>query len=228
MGRYKLLLIEGNNTTRSTLELALSRKYEVDATSSGIKCLNVLVKNEYDLIITDTNVEDIKAEILVEKIRTIGINVPIFVLSNDDSLNLKIGLFKLGVNDFITKPFNFGELDARVEAALNRLAKISEENKVLKTNNLVLNLNTHTVTRDGHIDVALRKKEFAILEYMMINAGQIVSRKSIANYAWDDNKPWSNSVDVHIKSLRDKLDRPFKTNLIKTVHGYGYQLVSQK
>jgi two-component system OmpR family response regulator len=146
------------------------------------------------------------------------------ILSGESKVMSKISLLDAGADDYLTKPFSLGELKARLRVVTRRIGGQKDSNQRLTSDCLVLDIDTRKVERDGQI-IPLRRKEFALLECLMQHAGTVVSRDILTSYAWHANEhPWTNTVDVHIKYLRDKIDRPFDRPLIKTVHGLGYKL----
>lgn len=229
MGGNVVLLVEGSVNIKDTLRVALSRNYQINIVSSLRETLEFLANKRVNIIILDNNIPDIEAKELLLKIRKIGVNAPIIILNSENNLKIKLDYFNSGADDYIAKPFSLGELEAKLHVFSKHILNSTNyfSNQV-KTNNLELNKKEYLVTRDGYRTIKLRRKEFEILEYLMLNCNKTISRNSIANYVWSvDYKPWSNSVDVHIKNLRDKIDKPFKRQLIHTVHGYGYKLVNQ-
>lgn len=136
----------------------------------------------------------------------------------------KINLLDAGANDYLTKPFSLGELKARLRALARQQSSSNKISEALNVSGIYLNRQTFEVSRDG-VDIRLRRKEFALLECLLENAGTVVSREALLRLVWHGNHDlWANTVDVHIKYLRDKIDRPFNSRLICTVHGRGYKL----
>ena len=229
MSEIKLLLIEGNRETRNTLNVALHKNFSIELANTGASALSKIDKIRMDIIVLDLNIQDVDGRELCRKIRSIGVIAPIFILTSNPDLKAKLDLFSIGADDVIVKPFSLGELEARLSVHKKRLLSSKEFGTIIETENLVLDKNKHEVTRDGYRTIELRKKEYAILEYLMMNPNKIISRNTISEHVWNIGyKPWSNSLDVHIKNLRDKVDKPFKKQIIETVHGYGYRLVNQK
>jgi DNA-binding response OmpR family regulator len=226
MGEIGVLLIEDNSAISGALGLALSQNYSFEIASSGKAGLEIIQKRKIEIIIIDLDLPDISGLQVCKRIRKIGVQAPILILSNDKRLSTKLELFDAGADDYLVKPFRLGELKARLNAIRTRqqiykLALLANS----KTPSLILNKTNQSVIRDGGQSISLRTKEYAILEYLVKNAGETVSRSLLASYAWEDQgEPWSNSVDVHIKHLRDKIDKPYKERLITTIHGYGYRL----
>lgn len=159
-----------------------------------------------------------------ESLRQQNISAPIIILSAETKILSKISLLDAGANDYLTKPFSLGELKVRIRALIrNSTAVIAKPNNIV-FEDLELDSSKRSVIRAGQI-ISLRRKEFALLECLIQNAGDAVSRKKLIRHAWTEaDSPWKNTIDVHIKYLRDKVDKPFGFDLIRTVHGYGYRL----
>lgn len=225
MGEMKVMLIESNSVVTETLNLALSQNYLVQSTNSPEKAKKLIESSKPDIIILDINLPDKTGYELCSELRTIGVTAPILVLGGDNKLETKIKVFEAGADDYLIKPFSLGELKVRLNAISRRLESYNLLLSSLGSPKLILDTSSHSVIRDGSQSIVLRRKEFAILEYLLENAGEIVSRQHLTLHAWDQGRdPWSNSLDVHIKNLRDKIDKPFKRKLITTVHGLGYRL----
>jgi two-component system OmpR family response regulator len=159
-----------------------------------------------------------------KSLRAAQLNTPILILTAVTDVPSKITVLNAGADDYVTKPFNMSELKARINAVLRRSPVISEA-KILEIHDLVIDPGRRQVMRSGKT-ITLRRKEFDILEYLVRNRGRAVTRAMIVEHAWDTNKEtWHNTVDVHIKHLRDKVDRPFKQPLIKTAYGIGYMVI---
>ncbi|MEO8785045.1 MAG: response regulator transcription factor, partial [Candidatus Saccharimonadales bacterium] len=159
------------------------------------------------------------------QIRSNGIKTPILVLTGSDDVNTKVAMLDIGADDYLLKPFYIGELQARLRA-LRRRSNVTKTrpSDVLTIGDLRLDSARRLVEREGQ-QIKLRRKEFDILEYLMINSGTVVTRAMIISTIWDSQvERWNNTVDVHIKYLRDKIDRPFKQKLIKTAYGVGYMI----
>jgi DNA-binding response OmpR family regulator len=222
----KLLLVDDDRNIAQALALALRSDYAVTIAANGMQALLKADDDKFHAIILDLNLPDISGLVVCEQLRERGTNAPILVLSGENKTLSKIKLLDAGANDYLTKPFSLGELKAR----LRTLARIAPSEtpslpKQLDIGGLTLDRQAHTVTREGVL-INLRRKEFALLECLMQHAGSVVNRRTLIRHAWQDQEdPWTNTIDVHIKYLRDKLDRPFDRALIKTVHGLGYRLV---
>lgn len=222
-----VLLVEDDRNISSTLKHALQSIYNVDVADNGRLALYKADNQRYDVIVLDLNLPDMAGMAICQQLRERDIQAPILILSGDSNVLTKIKLLDSGANDYLTKPFSLGELKARLRALI-RITPVSRPPAFrLSIAGLLLDRQTNQASRDG-IDLALRRKEFAMLECLMEHAGSVVSRDTLSRYAWrDSDNLWTNTIDVHIKYLRDKLDRPFAKSLIKTVHGLGYKLESR-
>jgi len=225
MTEPKAILIEDNKAVLDTLSVALSHDYNLLLADLGKDGLSLIKSEQPELIILDLHLPDISGQDVCRETRRIGVKAPILVVSGDGRLSTKLELFSVGADDYIVKPFSLGELEARLRA-MSRRANIYKQMALSpRTPSLILDRSSESVCREGSQPISLRHKEYAILDYLIKNAGQTISRSRIMAHVWQDSrKPWSNSVDVHIKSLRDKIDKPFEKRLIMSIHGVGYRL----
>lgn len=220
----KLLLIEDSRDISLALSRALYADYDVDLASTGQNGLNKALTGNYGLIILDLNLPDIYGLEICQQLRKQNIKAPILILSGDIRVLSKISLLDSGADDYLTKPFSLGELKVRLRTIARRSDRSELKRNHIKIDDLELDSIEHSVHRAGQ-NIGLRRKEFALLECLMQNVGEVVSRDMLCSHAWSDTEdPWNNTVDVHIKYLRDKVDRPFANQMIKTVHGIGYKL----
>lgn len=220
----KLLLIEDDRSIALAIARALANTYAVDIADTGKTGLAKVQTGAYELIVLDLNLPDIPGKEVCEQIRKYSASLPLLVLTGDDKVLTKIKLLDAGADDYLTKPFSLGELKVRLRAIHRRVTQQKPKQHVLELGDLSLDSDRHTVERDGQ-PIRLRRKEFSLLECLMQNAGNVVTRDILSHHAWRENEdPWTNTIDVHIKYLRDKVDRPFDKQLIKTVHGLGYKL----
>jgi two-component system OmpR family response regulator len=225
MNKSKVILFEANPGVTKTLSLALSKYYELAIFSNLKDGLRRIGQDPPTIIIIDLNISDLDGETVCHEVLKIGVKAPILIIGQDQSISTKLKYFKLGVEEYLAKPFSVGELIARLNIIQNRLKPSFHTIASMSNFPLILNKDNLSVKRDGGTEIFLRRKEYAILEYLIDNVGQIVSRQNLTQHAWKDSfQPWSNSVDVHIKYLRDKVDRPFSKSLITTIHGQGYRL----
>ncbi|GAC1499365.1 MAG: response regulator transcription factor [Candidatus Saccharimonadales bacterium] len=220
----KVLLVEDDQSIANALSQALATTYDVDLAITGQSAQLKTQSIDYDTILLDLHLPDTSGEKLCQLIRQNGIRTPILVVSGDNNVLTKIKLLDSGANDYLTKPFSIGELKARLRVIARDKNQRILNNKQLEILGIILNKQSHQVSREGII-INLRRKEFSLLECLMENAGTVVTRHALARYAWQESQElWTNSIDVHIKHLRDKIDRPFSSPLIKTVHGLGYKI----
>jgi two-component system OmpR family response regulator len=223
----KILLIEDDRSIASALAYALKSTYDVDGAGAGSLALYKLDTERYDLIVLNPELPDIPGIRICQQLRARGLRTPILILSDDTKTRTKISLLDAGANDYLTKPFSLGEFTARLRVLLRgaRQQPVTLPYiKSLTAHGVVLDRESYQVSRDG-ITIGLRRKEFDILEYLLERAGQVVTREALSRHLWpDDEHRWTNTVTVHIKALRDKIDRPFTHSLIQTVHGRGYKL----
>jgi two-component system OmpR family response regulator len=220
----RLLIIEDNFGITLALSQALSPIYTVDCVDSGKSALAKAQANAYSAILLDLGLPDLSGLEVCKMLRAAHVNAPILILTAEARTTTKVELFDAGADDYLTKPFSLEELKARLRALTRHHAEVMPTINRLVVGDIILDKAKHIVERSGK-SVELRRKEFALLECLMSHAGTVVTRSLLTSYAWDaDDDTWTNTVDVHIKYLRDKIDRPFGQRLIKTVHGLGYKL----
>lgn len=223
-----ILLIEDNRSVAEALRQATTLDYALTIARTGLSGLALAAENNYDAIVLDLNLPDMHGFDICQELRTRGDTTPILILSGEDKVMSKIKLLDAGANDYLTKPFSLGELKVRLRVLLrdNNAAVVAPS--TLEVGDIQLDPSTHTVERAGEA-IQLRRKEFSLLECLMLNANRVVTRTTLGNYAWQHSEaPWTNTIDVHIKHLRDKVDRPFDTPIIQTIHGIGYKLFVPK
>lgn len=219
----RLLLIEDDANVATALRQGLRNAYVVDIASRGKDGLLDAQSLAYDVILLDLNLPDVSGEEICRTLRKNNITTPIIVISGRDLTADKVSLLDMGADDYITKPFRLEEVKARIRVVLRKSARYSTK-PILKVGSLELDPAGRAV-HVGTQEVELRRKEFDLLEYLMRHAGQAVSRAMILEHIWESSENlWANVVDVHIKHLRDKIDRPFGTNMIRTIHGVGYKI----
>jgi DNA-binding response OmpR family regulator len=219
----KILVIEDEKDISDLLKCGLEAEgFVVDAAMDGEKGCFMGRANNYDLIILDLNLPKKNGEAVCREIRETGKTTPILILTVDAQINSKIRLLNSGGDDYLTKPFSFEELLARVKALLRRPKTMTKE--ILRIGNLTLDKNKQTVYRASR-EIYLTRKEFALLEYLMRNQGIVVSRSEILENVWDaEADPFSNTIETHILNLRRKINKNSANKLIKTVSGRGYKI----
>jgi two-component system OmpR family response regulator len=223
----KILLVEDDRSIAGALAQALQSNYDVDVAASGKLALYKADVEPYEVIILDLNLPDLPGVHVCQQLRERGHTAPVLVLTGESKVLTKINLFDAGASDYLTKPFSLGELKARLRALMRSRPAVAQTPRHLTVGDLVLDRFNYSVVR-ADTEVQLRRKEFALLECLMERAGTVVSREALCRYVWQGSSAgWTNTVDVHIKHLRDKVDRPFEQQLIRTVHGIGYKLEAQ-
>ena len=181
------------------------------------------MSDEFDLVLLDLGLPDMPGLEVCKKIRDYSDDIPLFVVTGVDTTVSRVELLNAGADDYITKPFEPPELIARIDALSRRRRRGQSQNKIV-VGDLTIELSSRKVSR-ANTSISLRRKEFDILEYLASNKGRVMSRQMIVNHAWSTTSTtWTGSVDVHIKQLRDKIDRPFAYPLIRTSYGVGYML----
>ena len=194
--------------------------YATDLVRDGMEGLHFAESLDYDCIILDIMLPSMDGFSVLRKLRARKINTPILILTAKDTIKDKVSGLDLGADDYITKPFSFEELIARVRAMLRR--KSGEKETVLFISDLTLDLITREVSRGNHL-IELTSKEFAILEYLLRNKGKVLTKSQIANHVWNYEFEYkSNIVEVYVRYLRKKLEDNFENKLIHTVSGVGY------
>ena len=222
----RILLVEDEKKVASFIERGLKEEsYAVDVCYDGQTGWEYAGVNEYDCILIDIMLPKLNGLDLCAKIRKQGIRTPILVLTARDSVEDKIKGLDQGADDYLTKPFAFDELLARIRALLRRPRDFEEKTR-LKAGPLEMDLLARSVLIDQK-EVVLSQKEFALLEFLMRHKGQVVSRTQIAEHVWDLHfDPMSNTIDVYINFLRKKIDMPGRDeSRIETVRGAGYRLL---
>ncbi len=222
----RLLVIDDNAALGWRLQSYMHKQFAVDVARTGEEGLHTASITHYGVIILDLGLPDMDGQEVCQKLRPAGIATPIIILSAEAATTSKVRLLESGADDYLTKPFEPSELLARVKALIRRHEIAQDQSPVLQVRDLAIDTNRRIVTRGG-TPIPLRRKEFEILEYLGRNRGTIVTQDMIIDHVWHelDRTAWANTVRVHIKHLRDKIDRPFDVQLIKTAHGIGYIIV---
>ena len=219
----KILIVEDEEKISNFIKKGLKEEgYLVEVSEDGEKARNLIFSNNYDLVILDLMLPNIDGITLCGQIRKRGINIPILILSAKDNVKDKVQGLNSGADDYLTKPFSFEELLARVRALLR--GKANKEITKLKLEDLEMDLLSHTVKRGGK-EIILSTKEYMLLEYLMRNAENVVTRTMILENVWGLGfDTFTNIVDVYINYLRNKIDKDFDKKLLHTIRGRGYML----
>jgi two-component system, OmpR family, response regulator len=220
----RILLVEDDVKIASFVEKGLRAVgYAVDHATDGETGLNMALTQPYDAAVVDIMLPKLDGLSLINQIRQKKINTPVIILSAKGSVDDRVKGLQTGSDDYITKPFAFSELLARVQALIRRAGGLSEPTRLI-VGPLSMNLLTREVIREG-MKIDLQPMEFSLLEYLMRNAGRVVSKTMIMEHVWDYNfDPQTNVVEARISRLRDKIDRDFSSKLIHTMRGVGYVL----
>jgi DNA-binding response OmpR family regulator len=217
----RVLIVEDENEIASFIKKGLEAAYfVVDVALDGENGLWLARTNDYDAVILDIKLPKMDGLEVCRELRKEKKDVPIIMLTVKNDTETKVECLNTGADDYLTKPFSFEELLARIRALLRREKNIKGDK--FKIHDLELDTMSHKVIRAGKL-VNLSKKEFALLEYFMRNPGTVLTRSMILEHVWDMNAdPFTNTVDVHIKFLREKINKGHREKLINTVHGCGY------
>ena len=217
----KILVIEDDPTVGQFIKRGLEQqRWGVDLVGTGDEGERMAAAGNYDLVILDMRLPGKPGMQVLNDLRGRGFERPVLVLTAQDAIDAKVQTLRAGADDYVTKPFAFEELLARVEALSRRPRVLASP--ALKVADLELHLDTREVTRAGK-PIELTPKEYTVLEYLMRHAGRVMSRTLITEYAWGYHfDPGTNIVDVVINHLRKKIDAAHRTKLIHTIRGVGY------
>ncbi|MCF7938563.1 MAG: response regulator transcription factor [Spirochaetales bacterium] len=220
----RILLVEDDPDITSYIIKGLGQVgYTSDAVGNAERALSTLEIAGYDVAIIDLMLPGMSGEELIEKIRLKGWDIPIIILSAKREVRERVKGLQLGADDYLTKPFSFTELVARIDALLRR-SRDTETKTLYTAGDLILDKQTRTVHREN-TKIDLRPREYALLEFLLENKGQIMPKAMIMEHIWDFYfDPQTNVLDVLIHRLRKKIDEPFSKKLIHTARGVGYYI----
>jgi two-component system, OmpR family, response regulator len=224
----RILLVEDDRQTASFIAKGLRQEgFAVDHSMDGKEGLHFALTESYDAAVIDIMLPKLNGLELIDVLRRKRVLTPVIVLSAKSTVDDRIKGLQAGGDDYLVKPFAFSELVARIQALIRRAAR-EDGPTSLTVGRLNMDLVSRKVVRNG-IPVDLQPKEFALLEYLMRNAGRVVSKTMIMEHVWDYNfDPRTSVVEVRVCRLRDKVDRPFGNTLIHTIRGVGYVLEEQE
>jgi two-component system OmpR family response regulator len=219
----RILVVEDEEKMAGLIRRGLREEgMAVDVAGRGEDALWMAGSTEFDAIVLDLMLPGIDGLETCRRLRDDGVWAPVLILTARDAVSDRVAGLDHGADDYLVKPFSFAELLARLRALVRRGA--GERPAVLEVGDLRLDPATHRVSRDG-TEISLSAKEFALLEVFMRHPGEAISRFQLLEHAWDyDYENRSNVVDVYVRYLRKKVDRPFGTDSIETVRGVGYRL----
>ena len=217
----RILIVEDEKKVAAFIKKGLEEEtYAVDIAADGEEGLYLGEQNQYDLIILDLMLPKINGLDILSSLRSKEIETPILLLTAKDSVEDKVKGLNQGADDYLTKPFAFSELLARIRVLLRRGK--AESKTTLEIADLTLNLVSHKVSR-GNEEIELTGKEYSLLEYFMRNQEKVLTRTMIAEHVWDYNfDTFTNVIDVYVNHLRKKIDKNFSTKLLHTLRGVGY------
>jgi len=217
----RILIVEDEKKVAAFIKKGLEEEtYAVDIATDGEEGFHLGEQNQYDLIILDLMLPKINGLDILSRLRSQKIDTPILLLTAKDSVEDKVEGLNQGADDYLTKPFAFSELLARIRVLLRRGK--AESKTTLEIADLTLNLVSHKVSR-GSEEIELTGKEYSLLEYFMRNQEKVLTRTMIAEHVWDYNfDTFTNVIDVYVNHLRKKIDKNFSTKLLHTLRGVGY------
>jgi two-component system OmpR family response regulator len=221
----RLLLIEDDAEVANYLIKGLRENgFVVDHASDGKEGLYLATSEDYGVMIVDRMLPALDGLVIVKSVRAAGKSTPALILSTLGEVDDRVEGLQAGADDYLTKPFAFSELIARIDALLRRSTASTSTITELKVGDLRLDLLTHTATRSGQL-IELQPREFSMLEYLMRNAGHVVTRTMLLEHVWDYQfDPQTNVIDVLISRLRGKIDSNYAAPLLHTVRGSGYMI----
>jgi two-component system OmpR family response regulator len=220
----KVLIIEDDDTTASEISRELTgRSFKVDRVTDGAEGLRLAATGDYDVITLDRMLPGVDGLTIASALKDSGVETPILMISALVDVDERVKGLRAGGDDYLSKPFSLAEMAARVEVLLRR-RKADAEKRVLRYADLQLDLITHVARREGR-DLRLFPKEVKLLEMFMRNSGQVLTRTMIFETVWGYNfDPGTNLIDVHVRTVRKKLEAPGLPPLLHTVRGIGYML----
>jgi two-component system OmpR family response regulator len=225
----KMLLVEDDESHAQFIMSGLKQAgHTVDHARDGMDGLFLATEEKYDVLIVDRMVPKLDGLAIIQALRSSHNKTPVLILSSLAKVEERIKGLKAGGDDYLTKPFEFGELMARVEALVRRGSNEQSEQTVLKLDDLEMNLLTRDVSRAGK-PIDLQNKEFRLLEFLMRRPDQVVTRTMLLEGVWDFHfSPNTNLIDAQMSKLRQKVDKDFKKQLIHTVRGAGYKISAKQ
>jgi two-component system OmpR family response regulator len=221
----RILIIEDDRDAAAYLVKAFREAgYAVDHAADGVGGYDLAQEGGYDVAIVDRMLPKMDGLALIGALRAQNIETPVLILSALGQVDDRVKGLRAGGDDYLAKPYAFSELLARVEALARRRPKGAPEETTYRLGDLALDRLSHKVTRAGE-EIALQPREFRLLEYLMQNAGKVVTRTMLLEHVWDYHfDPQTNVIDVHVSRLRAKIDRDFDAPMLHTVRGAGYML----
>lgn len=219
----KILLVEDEHLIATSIKKGLEQEhYTVDIAFDGLTGYDLAASGEYDIILLDLMLPGLDGVSICQKLRAENIHTPILILTAKSQLDDKIKGFNVGADDYLTKPFAFEELLARIRALSRRPQQTT--NNILILADLTINTTNYQVKR-GTKEIRLSSKEYSLLECLVRHAGQILNKDQLIQSVWSyESDILPNTVEVYIRHLRQKIDQPFNKKLIQTIRGFGYKI----
>ena len=221
----RILLIEDDKEAAAYLVKAMRESgHTIDHAADGVTGYDLAHEGGYDVLVVDRMLPKMDGLTLIAGLRAQNNSTPALILSALGQVDDRVKGLRAGGDDYLSKPYAFSELLARVEALARRRPKGAPEETVIQVGDLALDRLSHKVTRAGE-EIVLQPREYRLLEYLMQNAGKVVTRTMLLEHVWDYHfDPQTNVIDVHVSRLRAKIDRDFDAPLIHTVRGAGYMI----
>lgn len=219
----RILIIEDEKELLGDIAKGLTLKgYAVDQAENGITGCQMAIDEEYDLIVLDLNLPGLDGFSILRELKQVHPQTKVLILSADSELESKLSGFELGASDYLTKPFYFAELEARIRVLLNR--KFIQHSQYLTYDAISINTLERTIKING-LSIDFTAKELSILEYFLLNQGRLITLQELIDHVWNgDADPFSNSIRVHLSAMRKKLKNALGHDPIKTKIGEGYFL----
>lgn len=221
----RVLVIEDDDTNANYIVNGLKEAgHNPDRAKDGMEGLYMATEEKYDVLVVDRMLPKLDGLAIVQTLRSSDNKTPVLVLSSMDKVEERIKGLKAGGDDYLTKPFAFSELLARIEALVRRNSNVQAEQTMLKVGDLEMNLINRSIKRAGK-EIDLQNREFSLLEFMMRRPGQVITRTMLLEGVWDFHfNPQTNLIDAQISKIRQKIDKGFDKPLIQTLRGVGYKL----
>ena len=221
----RVLVVEDDETNANYIINGLKEAgHNPDRAVDGMEGLYMATEQKYDVLVVDRMLPKLDGLTIVQTLRSANNKTPVLVLSSMSKVEERIKGLKAGGDDYLTKPFAFSELLARIEALARRNTNTQSEQTSLKVGDLEMNLINRSVTRGGK-EIDLQNREFALLEFMLRRPGQVITRTMLLEGVWDFHfNPQTNLIDAQISKIRQKVDKGFDKPMIQTIRGVGYKL----
>jgi len=221
-----ILYIEDNLQLAETVKSKFENKYNFDIAENGKEGIRKIESKEYDLIILDYFLPDTDGLKVCKIIREYDLKVPILIFTTNESKESVCKTLEAGADDYLSKPFDFMELEARVGALIRR-SNINKTHKLIKVGEILMDTSTQIVSINNNL-IELSRQEFILLRYMLINKGKLISRQELYEHVWGKDDYYnSNTIDVHVKRIRAKINKFTDGECIMSIYGLGYRVIDK-